>query len=468
MTGRLESREDRDRPRRPRSLRRRIAAGILGVTSLAVLLFAIPLAVAVGRLERGQELAELQRDATRIAALVPDNAIPPATSVRVPDSGTGSGEARVGIYTPNGQLVGGQGPARSQLARSGGGGRVHEGTEAGQLAVAVPVPSDRRVVAVVRAGVPLAEVSSRTRRRWAAMAVLGLGVLAVAGLLARQQARRIAAPLERLTAAARALGDGNFAVPAEHSGIREADAAGVALRDTAARLGRLLQRERAFSADASHQLRTPLTGLLLGLESALDRPDANVRRALGDALHRARRLEQTVDDLLALRRDTDHTRETLDVAAQLLPAGERWQPLFTERHRPLTINVPPALPAVTASAAALRQILDVLLDNALQHGAGTVAVLATDLGDAVAVEVSDEGDGLAGDPEAAFGRRSAHARGHGIGLALARSLAEADGGRLVVRRAAPSPVFALLLPIAGTVVATAPSGRGVAGQPSSS
>lgn len=146
----------------------------------------------------------------------------------------------------------------------------------------------------------------------------------------------------------------------------------------------------------------------------------------------------------------------------------RWQPLFAERRRVLAVTVPTALPAVTASAAALRQILNVLLDNALHHGAGTVTLLATDLADAVAVEVSDAGHGLAGDPATAFARRSAHARGHGIGLALARSLAEADGGRLLVRRAAPHPVFALLLPVADAVVATAPAGGRPARQPSSS
>lgn len=467
MPRQLPPPERADRSRRSRPLRRRIAGGILGVTSVAIFLFAIPLGVALSRLDRSQELAELQRDATRTAALVPDNLITPAGSVPVPPDPTGAGEALIGIYTPGGSRVGGQGPARSTLARGGRDGRVHQGSEAGQLAVTVPVPSDRRVVAVVRAAVPASTVTARIRRWWAAMGVLGLAVLGVAALLARRQARLIAAPLERLTAAARALGDGAFSVSTERSGIREADAAGDALQDTASRLGELLQRERAFSADASHQLRTPLTGLLLGLESAISRPGADPRRALQDALGRGLELQLTIDDLLELRRDTGPGPGTVDVLAELQAAVDRWRPRFTAR-RTLTVTVPSPPPPVTASAAALRQILDVLLDNALQHGDGAVTLLADDLGDAVAVEVGDQGRGLSGDPDAAFDRRSPSARGHGIGLALARSLAEADGGRLVIRRAAPHPVFALLLPVADTVIATGRPGQAGPDEASSS
>ncbi|PZS36001.1 MAG: sensor histidine kinase [Pseudonocardiales bacterium] len=455
-----------------RSLRGRIATGIVGITGLAVLLFALPLAVAVSQLYRSHEYAELQRDATRVAALVPDNPVDPDHPGPVP--GSRDIEARIGLYTPVGVRATGSGPARSVVAGAAHDGRVHQGAEAGTLTVAVPVLSDGIVVGVVRADVPASIVTTRTRRSWAAMALLGLVVLGVAALLARRQSRRIALPLERLTVAARALGDGNFAISPEHSGIREADAAGTALRDTAARLGHLLERERAFSADASHQLRTPLTGLLLGLESALDRPGADLRDAVTDALDRARRLQSTVDDLLSLRRDTGGPAGGVDVELEMSAAGRHWLPVFAARRRRLAVTSPANLPTAMASAAALRQILDVLLDNALQHGAGDVALTAADLGHAVAVEVTDDGPGLTGgahgDPEVVFTRRAPDAHGHGIGLALARSLAEADGGRLVVRRAARRPVFALLLQVADAVVASpSPSSRSSPpGQPSSS
>lgn len=448
--------------RAARPLRRRIAAGIFGIAALAVALFAIPLAVTAARLQHDQELASLHRDATRIAALVPDDSIVPGRGL----TATGDGSEVVAFYAPDGRRVGGQGPPASALARAAADGRAHDGVEAGQLVAVAPVPSDQKVVAVVRTAVPTTEVRSRAYGQWALMGGLGLIVLAVAALLARRQSRRIAAPLERLTTAARALGDGDFTVTVERSGIREADAAGIALRDTGDRLGRVLQRERTFSADASHQLRTPLTGLLLGVESALARPDADLRTALTDALTRGRQLQQTIDDLLALHRGAEVTG-AVDVPAALSAAAERWRPQYASRGRSLRTSVPDVLPAAAASAAALRQVLDVLLDNALTHGAGTVTLVGTNLAGAIAVEVGDEGPGLTGDPEAAFVRRSAAAGagagGHGIGLALARTLAEADGGRLMVRRPGPGPVFALLLSCAGDVVATAKAQSAVAG-----
>jgi signal transduction histidine kinase len=429
-----------------RPLRRRIRTGILGVTTVAVLLFALPLGFAVSRLYRGEETSRLQRDATRVVALVPDN---PAGQVPLPAAA--AGDARIGLYTPSGARAAGHGPSRSAVAGAARDGRVHQGTEHGQLVVTVPVPSDRQVVAVVRAAVPSTAVTDRTRGTWAAMVLLVLAVLGVAAVLARREGRRIAAPLERLTDAARALGDGNFAIPVDRSGIREADAASEALRDTATHIGRLLERERAFSADASHQLRTPLTGLLLGLESALDRPDADLRAALDTAVTRGRHLQTTIDDLLALRRDAGRAG-ALDVEVEVRAAADRWRHPLATRSRHIAVDVRPGLTPVIASGAAVRQILDVLLGNALQHGKGTVTLIASDVGEGAAVEVVDDGDGLPGEAEDAFVRRSAGANGHGIGLALARSLAEADGGRLLVRRTGPRPVFALLLPTAGTLV----------------
>src|SRR5262249_27984340 len=98
------------------------------------------------------------------------------------------------------------------------------------------------------------------------------------------------------------------------------------------------------------------------------------------------------------------------------------------------------------SSAAVRQILDVLLDNALTHGAGTATVTVTDLATGLSIEVSDEGPGLPADPERAFARR-ADGAAHGIGLSLARTPAGTAGGRLIIRQAAQHPVFSLLLPL---------------------
>ena len=232
------------------------------------------------------------------------------------------------------------------------------------------------------------------------------------------------------------------------AGIEEIDAAGSALTRTAERLGELVGRERAFSADASHQLRTPLTGLRLRLETALD-GGGDLRPAVVGALEITDRLERTVDELLALDRDAPSARTPADLPALLAELCDGWQGPLGEAGRTLRLSVPPALPRTSASAAATRQILDVLLANASRHGAGAVTVTAREADTAVAVDVADEGAGVRIPAEALFGRRTDRAAGHGIGLALARALAEAEGGRLVLTRAGPAPVFTLLLPATG-------------------
>jgi signal transduction histidine kinase len=103
--------------------------------------------------------------------------------------------------------------------------------------------------------------------------------------------------------------------------------------------------------------------------------------------------------------------------------------------------------AARATPDIIAEILDVLLDNAHRHGAGTVTLTLRAVDTSFAIEVRDEGEGVA-DPERAFERREPRSAGHGIGLALARSLAHADGGRLVLTMPGPRPVFTLLLPSA--------------------
>jgi signal transduction histidine kinase len=212
----------------------------------------------------------------------------------------------------------------------------------------------------------------------------------------------------------------------------------------AARAGEVLGRERAFSADVSHQLRTPLTGLLLGLESALGRPDADPRAAIRTAVERGRHLQSIIDDLLRLARDGQGPREVLDVPALLDGLRGHWEGPLAAGGRRLSVTCREPLPEVRSAPSVVLQILEVLVDNAATHGRGGISVEAVDLGTALSIEVGDEGAGIAAGDDV-FARRTSNGEGHGIGLALARSLAEAEGGRLLLRRPAP-PVFALLLP----------------------
>lgn len=407
-------------------------------------LFAVPLGVAVGRLYRDQEAGRLEREASRVVLEVPDDILTRPRQLHVPRPLTT--DVTLGLYDQTGARVAGQGPTHAPEAvdavRSG---KEQENVVEGQLAVVEPVRSDTRSGLAVRAATPYSGVRSRTWRTWGVMAGFAILVLLLAAAAARRAARRLSEPLEQLAQSARQLGDGDFGVRAVHSGLAEVDTASAALEATAGRLGSVLDRERRFTADASHQLRTPLTALRLGLESALLDGQADARDSLSSAVEQVDRLEATVQDLLALARDVRPSRACVDVAAALPAATAPWAKLLADRGRSLGLEMADELPPVGAVESAVRQILDVLLGNAWQHGRGRVTVTARGAGTGVAIEVTDEGPGVV-DPQAAFRRRGEGAAGTGIGLALARSLAEAEGGRLLLARAAPQPVFSLVLP----------------------
>ncbi|GII52507.1 two-component sensor histidine kinase [Planotetraspora thailandica] len=421
-------------------LRRRVLGAIVGVTTLAVALFAVPFGISMARLYHDDTVAALGRNATWIAAAVPDEVM--HNGVRTVPLPQGlPAQLTVGFFAGSGARLSGEGPANSRVAADARDGHVHEAIEDGSLAVAAPFPTDEGWVGAVRVAMPYDLVRGRIYEAWLVMTGLAVVVIGLAVVFALRQSARLAAPLEHLTRSAQALGSGDFSIRALRSDVREANAAGLALEATARRLGDMLERERAFSVDVSHQLRTQLTGMLLGLESAMGRPGADLTEAIGTAVARGERLQTTIEDLVRLTRGAP-TSEPFDVRALIEEiTGER-RAAFAEAGRRLTVTVSGELPQVAASSAAVRQILLVLLDNAAIHGAGEVTVEVSDLGDALAVEVTDQGKGI-DEGEDLFARSEGN--GHGIGLALARSLAEAEGGRLILRRAAPA-VFSLLLP----------------------
>ncbi|HST64502.1 MAG TPA: HAMP domain-containing sensor histidine kinase [Mycobacteriales bacterium] len=410
-------------------------------------LFAVPLAVAAGGLYRDQETGRLTGEAIRAAAQLRDGeAAPGRLSVTLPRPRRA--EVRLGVYDAQGRRLAGTGPDRSAVAVAVTADEEdHSELAAGQLAVAVPVDRDRADL-VVRAETDYDTVLTRTWVTIGAMALLALLVTGLAALLARRAAARIATPLEELTRATTALGAGDFTVRVRGSGISEADEAGRALESTARRLGTLLERGHSLAADASHQIRTPLTALRLGLERAQLAPGADLPAAVEAALGRLDRVEATVEELLARTHDPIAPVTPTDLAAVVEDGrAQRWQELARAAGRDLAVRAEPGLPAAAASPAVVHQVLDVLVANALEHGAGPVAVSVRAAGDGLAVEVADHGGGFDGPAlTAAFRRADPRAAGHGIGLALARDLAESIGGRLVIARPGPGPVLSLLLP----------------------
>jgi signal transduction histidine kinase len=420
-------------------MRTRIVGLAVWISVLAVGLFVVPLAVGVWRYAVVDERSDLERAANAVAIAVADDVLRDDPI----DDSRWTGEAKISVYGDEGERIAGRGPAEASPAVSdaldGEPGLESDGTD---LVVAVPVSHDAEVIGAVRAAAPHGIVTRNVALAWAALTALAALVIAAAWLVARRQARRLAAPLEQLSVAARRLGEGDFSVRTRPSDVPEIDAVGSALNTTAGRLDDQLARERAFSADASHQLRTPLAGLRLRLEAALERPDGDLRPAIRASLVDADRLEQTIDELLALARDTASAQPVvLDVLFAEL--DHDWRGRLRDDGRDLRLELQPGAPQPLASVGAVRQVLRVLLDNAVLHG--TVTVTARESAYAVAIDVADDGAGVDLSETALFTGRRDRANGHGIGLALARRLVEAQGGRLQLNRAAP-PVFTLLLP----------------------
>ncbi len=425
-------------------MRTRIVGLAVLAAVLAIALFGVPLAGGVLKYAKSNERTKLLLGADAAAAAVSADVLrgKMPTDLRDPNDGT-----HLAVYVDRGLRILGTGPEGGDPAVYAAlHGEISNKDLNGELVVAVPVTHDTDVIGAVRAASPIADVYQQVALVWLAM--FGLGGLAIGTvwLVARRQARRLARPLEELSEAARRLGQGDFSVRTTPAAIPEIDSVGAALNSTAGRLDDMLARERSFSADASHQLRTPLTGLRLRLEAALAHPDQDLRHAITDGIAAADRLEQTIEELLALARDTRSSNATpLDLPVLLDEIEAGWHDRLAAQDRALHVAVDPLAPVSLASTAAVRQVLTVLLDNAATHGAGTVSVAVRNAADALAIDVSDEGTGItAAEPEL-FTRRSRLADGHGIGLALARSLAEAEGGRLRLTRPAP-PTFTLLVP----------------------
>jgi signal transduction histidine kinase len=269
---------------------------------------------------------------------------------------------------------------------------------------------------------------------------LGISLLIVVPLglaAAFVLARRIARPILELKDAAEMVTGGRLGARAPIEGSEEQRGVARAFNAMTDRLERLLRSQREFVANASHQLRTPLTGLRLRLEVLTRRiagdPDA-VRHA-HEALHEVDRLAQIIEELLVLSRAGQHGEqaELIDLNTVAAEAGERWQATADERGIELRLIKTDGSPGVWCTRADADRVIDVLIENALAYSpAETTVTVSVGPG---TLEVLDEGPGLApGEEEAVFERfhrgRAGRGgpKGTGLGLPIARELAERWSG----------------------------------------
>ncbi|MGW3458896.1 ATP-binding protein [Streptomyces olivaceoviridis] len=291
--------------------------------------------------------------------------------------------------------------------------------------------------------------SAVTREVGRTLLIIGLvALLAVvaAVLLAVRQANRLASPLTDLAETAERLGSGDPRPRHKRYGVPELDRVADVLDASAERIGRMLTAERRLAADASHQLRTPLTALSMRLEeiTLTDDPDT-VKEEATIALTQVERLTDVVQRLLTNSRDPrTGSAVTFDLDEVIQQQLAEWRPAYRSVGRAIVSSGKRHLQAV-GTPGAVAQVLAALIENSLMHGGGTVALRTRVTGNQAVIEVTDEGPGVPADLGARIFERTISGRNStGIGLAVARDLAEADGGRLELLQAQP-PVFGLFL-----------------------
>jgi signal transduction histidine kinase len=305
------------------------------------------------------------------------------------------------------------------------------------LLVTVPVVEEDRVVGAVRVSSSRAPVVSSVRRSWLGLALIGLAVICAALALAWFLAGGLARPLGQLRDTAARLGSGDLDARATPEGPAELTAVAASFNRMADALASSLRAQRDFIANASHQLRTPLTGLKLRLE-AIRGEGGMAAESAAKAEAEVDRLEALVEDLLELARAStvSPTGATVELAEVAGEAVERWKAPAAEAGQTVELGRREAA-SVFADPGDLVHVLDNLIENALRYcPPGTRIKVETSAPDSrAALLVADDGPGI---PSAERGRiferfyRGSNGRrtgaGTGLGLAIVSELVERWGG----------------------------------------
>ncbi len=323
----------------------------------------------------------------------------------------------------------------------------------GRLFVGSPISDDKgQPIGYVRVSVPTEPIYAEMRQTWLSLLALGSGVLLLTAFASLTLARQIARPIESLTSVSGAMAAGDLSQRVQPGGTDEIARLGRAFNQMADQVTDMLTRQQAFSANAAHELRSPLTALRLRIEMlqtyAPTGDDDLTRRYLAQMDGEVQRLQHLVDNLLALAAVDEAAappRAPLDLAPLLYDTADSLEPLAQTAGVRLIVNAPPHLPPVTANAEQLRMVFWNLLENGVKYTppGGTVTLSAMTEGATVDISVTDTGIGIPADAlPHIFERfyrvdkaRSRRAGGAGLGLALAHDIVAAHGGHLDVSSA---------------------------------
>ncbi|MEU3554550.1 ATP-binding protein [Streptomyces fragilis] len=406
-------------------MRRRLIQSTLLVVLVVITVFGVSLVLVETRTISASAQERVESEAVRLASIVDARVLGEEdVSAAILENQVEAGRHAV-ITLPGGQVI--------EVGDKPSGDVIHATTrgEGGET---------------VRVEEPRSAVTREVGRTLLIIGGVALLAVVAAILLAVRQANRLASPLTDLAETAERLGSGDPRPRNKRYGVPELDRVGDVLDRSAERIGRMLTAERRLAADASHQLRTPLTALSMRLEEITLTDDLKTAREEASiALTQVERLTDVVQRLLTNSRDPrTGSAVSFDIDEVIQQQIAEWRPAYRSAGRAIVTSGKRHLEAM-GTPGAVAQVLAALIENSLMHGGGTVALRTRVVGNQAVVEVTDEGPGIPADLGARIFERTIS--GHnstGIGLAVARDLAEADGGRLEMLQAQP-PVFGLFL-----------------------
>lgn len=288
--------------------------------------------------------------------------------------------------------------------------------------------------------------NSNPEATWIGSTPLSFGVQALVALLAtfavitlKQLSRVSVRPVNALLNEVQTITAQQAVSPPQSTGLAEIDITLQNLFLAATDAQRRLDAERTLAADVSHQLRSPLTALSLRLEQIVqDTSDTQVHDDAVAALNQVDRLVRLVEGLLTTWRSTsDRELSEIDVSKFLATVQERWQSRLQSAGRNIEVFSEPKLIAL-GTPEIQDLVISVLIENSLQHGAGTIRITSRDYQSWILIEISDQGEGITPDIESSLMVQGTTTGGTGLGLAWARSQVASDGGRLELRNLKPA------------------------------
>ncbi len=440
-------------------MRARLIGALVGSAIVILIVFSIPLVSFVSRVEKDRLVTALERDAFILAGHAKETlnttegSVLPSLQPYIEEYSQRS-RARVVVTNSLGQVVaandqttviGSDFSNRPEISNALEGvpavGERNSVTLGQQLLfVAVPVLLGDQVLGVVRLSHPQSQVDKEVREQILGIVIAGLITLAASAAIAIPIALGIAGPISRLTQRTERLADGDFSVRADDTkGPPEVRELSRSFNVMAGRVGLMLENQRHFAGAVSHQLRTPLTALRLRLEqaqSALHESDSAAAEALEASRHETDRLQEMVEQLLALSRIEGATSATVtvDAVAVVKSRLEMWEPLAVEKNIEIISSLPDSA-MCSVMEGALEQIIDNYIDNALgvAPAHSSLEISLTKREGRVIIDILDHGPGLK--PEQltlAFERfwratNTENLPGTGLGLAIVRQLAVASG-----------------------------------------